>query len=369
MKKFALSVNYSLFVLLCLTGLVAAQATRYTVQLEAAPAFDAAQEKVKELRLQGLEAYIVRTAVQGKGIFYRVRVGNFPNQADARKYGADLQNKGVVREFFIAPYEAPQKDLPPIVTTIASAPVKPVSSPPSNSPPASTATAKDPSKDPSKEDAKEQPSSKPVVKEPQVAAKSEPSTTAKNPGPGPNQVASLTPTSTPPVNPAAINFVRFQDQAIGYSFDRPQYWEGGQLGAKDAQDQKVNAGALFQSYQDSAFITAIWNNLDKANSPDNDNDLIVELILKSMGSGDGTQQMTEASRKVVSESGVIKTFLDLRATFKGQGQDGPLDFLGKAVIVRANKGILLVVAFYSKTGPPHVAGVADRIIASVRPPE
>ena len=170
-----------------------------------------------------------------------------------------------------------------------------------------------------------------------------------------------------PTSLAGVNFVKFQEPAIGFSFDRPQYWEGGPLDPKAAQDQKATAGAQFKSYLDSAFITAIWNNLDKANSPDNDNDLIVELILRSMGSGDDTQQLTETSRKVVSENGVIKTYLDLRATFKTQ--DGPLDFLGKAVIVRASRGILLVCTFYLKSGPQHVPGVADRIVASVRPPD
>jgi len=39
------------------------------------------------------------------------------------------------------------------------------------------------------------------------------------------------------------------------------------------------------------------------------------------------------------------------------------------VIVRAAKGILLVVAFYSKDAPANTAGIADKIIASVRAPE
>ena len=355
MIMFTQRVIFTLLVLLALTGLAAAQATRYTVQLEAAPAVEAAQERVKQLKALKLDAYIVKGEVPGKGTFYRVRVGIFPNQAEARKYGADLQKQGIVREFFIAPYEKPQADLVLAANTLTT---KPVTSPPA--------------KEPVKDSPKQQPSTTSPVKEPQVTANTGPLIGNSNPTSAP-----IPPTPTPANNtaatkaaiPAGISFIKFQDPAIGYSFERPQSWDGGQLDGKDAQDQKVNAGAVFKSSQDSAFIHAIWNNLDKANSPDNDNDLIVELIVKSMGSGDGTQQMNETSRRVVSEKGLIKTYLDLRATFKVQGQDGPLDFLGKAVIVRASKGILLVVAFYSKDGPSYVGSLAEQVIASVQIPE
>jgi hypothetical protein len=364
MKKSTSLAVISLITLFCFSEIATAQTNRFTVQLEAAPTVEAAQERVKQFQAQGLDAYIVRSQVPGKGTFYRIRVGMFSNQAEARKYGADLQKQGIVSEFFIAAYERPQADIAQLATTTADTPAKPATSPSVKEQPPVVAKAGS--------------TSKPVVNQPDTSAGNGPNTglnaALKNSPPVSNPVANSTAASTPAsttpaATAAAISFVRFQDPSIGYSFDRPQYWEGGPLDPKDAQDQKVNAGALFKSYQDSAFINAIWNNLDKANSPDNDNDLIIELILRSMGSGDGTQQMMETGRKVVSESGTIKTYLDLRATFKAQGQDGPLDFLGKAVIVRANKGILLVVAFYSKNGPTYVSSVAERIIASVRPPE
>jgi hypothetical protein len=87
-----------------------------------------------------------------------------------------------------------------------------------------------------------------------------------------------------------------------------------------------------------------------------------------MSSGEGTQ-LQETARKVETGNGLIKTYLDLKAAFQTQGQATPLDFLGKAVIIRAAKGILLVVAFYSKDAPPNAASVVERIIASVRAPE
>jgi CHAT domain-containing protein len=84
------------------TGLASAPATPYTVQLEATPALETAQETVKRLRLQGVDAYILKREARDKGTFFRVRSGNFPTHAEANKYGADLQGKGLVSEFFVA---------------------------------------------------------------------------------------------------------------------------------------------------------------------------------------------------------------------------------------------------------------------------
>ena len=120
---------------------------------------------------------------------------------------------------------------------------------------------------------------------------------------------------------------------------------------------------------DNAFLNVIWNELDKANNPANNNDLIVDVIMNSMKSGKETQKMEATSRKVEEVKGQIKTFLDLRATFQMPGQNSPLDFAGKALIIRASKGILLVAVFYSKEAPATVPGLADKVIASVKTPE
>jgi K+-transporting ATPase c subunit len=172
------------------------------------------------------------------------------------------------------------------------------------------------------------------------------------------------PASTPP-----SGYLRFRDQKIGYSFDYPDYWTGQPLSDKEATDQRMNAGAMFSSQKDSAFISAIWNELDKANNLANENDLIVDVILRSMSASDGISKLEETARRVENRDGLIKTYLDLKAVFQTQEQSAPLDFLGKAVIVRANRGILLVATFYSKEAAPNVAAAADKIIASARPPE
>jgi hypothetical protein len=171
------------------------------------------------------------------------------------------------------------------------------------------------------------------------------------------------PTATP------SGFLRFRDPKIGYSFDYPDYWTGQPLSEKEASDQRMNAGAMFSSQKDSAFISAIWNELDKANNLANENDLIVDVILRSMSASDGISKLEETARRVENRDGLIKTYLDLKAVFQTQEQSAPLDFLGKAVIVRANRGILLVATFYSKDAAANVAAAADKIIGSARPPE
>jgi SPOR domain len=355
-KSTHLAIN-SLLVLLLITGFAAAQGTQYTVQIVAFPQLEKAQERVTQLKSQGLDAYIVRSEVAGKGTFFRVRVGKFSNQNEARRYGSSLQTRGLVEAYFIASYETPLEDFTTRGGNLAASQPSVLNTTPTNPQPRTEPTTTNP----------------PVtvenaVKDTQAAINPVgPGIKVSTPG-GAGAALSATSAAAAPI-PSSVSFLRFQDASVGYSFERPQYWEGGALDPKDAQEQKSNAGSLFKSYQDSAFINAIWNSLDKANSPENDNDLIVEVILRSMETSDGAQQMTETSRRVVSEGSFIKTYLDLKATFKNQGQEAPLDFLAKAVIVRANKGLLLVVIFYSKNGPPYVPSIAERIIASVKAPD
>jgi CHAT domain-containing protein len=85
-------------------GLASGQAPSYTVQLEAIPELETAQERARQLRAQGMDVYLIKSKVKGRGIFYRVRAGNFPTHAEAQRYGADLQGKGIVSEFFVAGY-------------------------------------------------------------------------------------------------------------------------------------------------------------------------------------------------------------------------------------------------------------------------
>ena len=344
--KSKFSVHFLLMEVLFITGLALAQGTRYAVQLGATPSQSEANARIIELRTKDVQAYIVKTNVPGKGIFYRIRVGMFADMNAAKKYGADLVRRGVSPDYFVAPYEQPLEE-----KNVAVTPTKPAGKPTPT--PVNTAAPSNPT-------INTVPATSTPKQTPSEVSGTTPSKASSEP------VSSAAPPTTTPAAPAA--FAKYQDSSIGYSFEYPSYWTGQPLDPKDAADQRVNAGALFKSSEDSAFLNAIWNKLDKANSPENDNDLIVEIILKSMSSGDGTQ-LKETSRKVVSENGLVKTYLELKAAFQSQGQPTPLDFLGKAVIVRTTKGILLVVAFYSKDSVQSSAPIADRIIASVRAPE
>jgi CHAT domain-containing protein/Flp pilus assembly protein TadD len=93
------------------TGLSSGRAAPYTIQIEAAPALETAQERVNGLKAQGIDAYIVRSEVKRKGTFYRVRVGNFRTQAEAWNHGVGLREKRITTDFFVARYEPPQGDL------------------------------------------------------------------------------------------------------------------------------------------------------------------------------------------------------------------------------------------------------------------
>jgi SPOR domain len=323
---------FSLAIALLLFGLAGAQGATYTVQFKASPTREEAEEEVRQLKAKNVSAYIVKSDVPGKGVFYRVRAGVFPNQSVAKRFGANLQQRGVVSEFFVTTYEKPADEVAS-AATLKSAQINPSVNPATN-PKASSSTG---------------------------AVNSAPNL-ANNRRLSASEGAA--PTSAPP-----SGFVRFQDPKIGYSVDYPDYWTGQPLSDKEASQQRMNAGATFSSEKDAAILNVIWNELDRANNPTDENDLIVNVILNSMSSTDGVSKLEETARRVENRNGLIKTYLDLKAGVQIQGQSAPLDCLAKSVIIRASRGILLVSVFYSKDAAPDVAGAADKIIASARAPK
>ena len=166
----------------------------------------------------------------------------------------------------------------------------------------------------------------------------------------------------------ASSYLKFEDRSFGYSFERPNYWSGGPLPSEDLQAQRIDAGAIFRSQEDAAFTHAIWNSLKNANSPAYDNNLIVDLVIKSIGNSSGMQGLTETARRLVQEGDQIKTYIDLRTLFRQPRANSPLEFQGKAVIIRAGTGILLVVAFYSKESTPTMIAAAEKIVSSAHVP-
>lgn len=327
----------SIAVVLILFGWGRAQGSGYAVQFGAFSTIEEAEKKAAELKAKDVAAYIIKSFVPGKGTFYRVRAGFFAVQNQARRLGDSLRERGVVTEYIITAYEKPTE-----ASASGSAPRR--QPPPAVSPKTNKPT----------------PSNLPVVTNPAPNLANDP---------GLRTSVSDVPATPPPALAAPpIGYLRYQDPKIGYSFDYPDYWMGQPLSDKEASDQRMSAGAVFKSQKEAAFLYTVWNELDKANNPANENDQIIEAILNGMSVGDGIR-LEETARRVQSRNGVIKTYVDLKAAFQTQGQGVPLDFLGKAVIVRASRGILLVASFYSKDAPQYVEVAADTIISSARAPQ
>lgn len=99
----------ALFVALCLTAFAQAlaQGGRFAIQLGASPDHAEAETMLKEAQAQNLAAYLIRSNVPGKGIFYRIRVGNYASRAAAEKAAQQFKASGALSAFMIATYEAP----------------------------------------------------------------------------------------------------------------------------------------------------------------------------------------------------------------------------------------------------------------------
>ena len=67
----------------------------YAIQVAAFKAAGDADKLVAELKQKKFSAYRVIGKVPGKGIWYRVRVGEFPNRAEASKMLASLKKEGL----------------------------------------------------------------------------------------------------------------------------------------------------------------------------------------------------------------------------------------------------------------------------------
>src|SRR5262245_38357439 len=357
---------FSSALVLILFGLAGAQDATYTVQLKASPTKAEAEDEARQLRAKNIPAYIVKSDVPGKGVFYRVRAGVFPNRDDAKRFGADLQQRGVISEFFVTPYENPAGEAASAATpksasqTKATARPKQSAATPGNIMDAATTTR---SRRITKSQSKPSPN---TARNPPASSSTGALRSAPNP---PNKLDLSASVGEPPASAPPSGFVRFRDPKIGYSFDYPDYWIGQPLSEKEASDQRMNGGATFSSEKDAAFLNVIWNEVDRANSPTDQNDVVVDGILNGMSTSDGLSKLEETARRVENRNGLIKTYLDLKATVQIPGQSAPLDCLAKSVIIRAGRGILLVAVFYTKDASSNVASAADKIIASARAPK
>jgi cell division septation protein DedD len=66
---------------------------KYTVQLGASQSRAEALQLASRSSAAGLKAYIAEARLPGKGVWYRVRVGAFPDKAAAERYRRDVERE------------------------------------------------------------------------------------------------------------------------------------------------------------------------------------------------------------------------------------------------------------------------------------
>ena len=306
---------FSLAIAMMLFGLAGAQGVTYTVQFKASSTREGAEEEVRQLKTKNISAYIIKGSVPGKGVVYRIRAGVFSNRNEANRFGANLQQRGMIAEFIVMPYEKPIDDFA------------------SNSAPTSPPQAKGPTRTNQSSSNSETRSESASLKREQFSTPVSPSKSAtvtrSNPpnpanNPGLSAFAGEIPASRPP-----SGFARFQDPKTGYSVDYPDYWTGQAMSDTEASEQRMSAGATFISEKDGAFLNVIWNELDRGNNPVDDNDSVVNAILNGMSTSEGVSKLQETARRVENRNGLIKTYLDLKASVQLQGQGASLDYLAR----------------------------------------
>ncbi|MCI0387240.1 MAG: YCF48-related protein [Acidobacteria bacterium] len=96
---------------IALSVLVArAQSRGFTIQVESSPSEAEAKSSIATLKAKGTEAYWVKAEVPGKGTRYRIRIGKYKSQAEAKARADKLLSSGVIKEFIITVYDTPSAD-------------------------------------------------------------------------------------------------------------------------------------------------------------------------------------------------------------------------------------------------------------------
>ena len=68
---------------------------RYTIQLAAYRDLDEARDHIHELTEAGLYPRMVTATLPGKGVWYRIRIGDFPSELEANLFKATLAKRGI----------------------------------------------------------------------------------------------------------------------------------------------------------------------------------------------------------------------------------------------------------------------------------
>ncbi|MBL8186525.1 MAG: SPOR domain-containing protein [Acidobacteria bacterium] len=87
------------------SNIVQAQSRSFSIQIASAESESEAQTTIADLKTKGVDAYLVKSEVPGKGIRYRVRIGKFASMPIAKTAAGELVAKGAIQEFVVMPYE------------------------------------------------------------------------------------------------------------------------------------------------------------------------------------------------------------------------------------------------------------------------
>lgn len=85
---------------------------QFQLQVSSFRTRDEADQFAVELRSRGHRAYVTSAEVEGRGIWYRVRIGPFSTQADAVKYRSEFESKERVVPFVVLPPKRTDKAEP-----------------------------------------------------------------------------------------------------------------------------------------------------------------------------------------------------------------------------------------------------------------
>ncbi len=90
---------------------IQAQSRSFSIQIASVENEPEAQAIAADLKSKGIEAYLVKSEVPGKGTRFRVRIGKFPTMPVAQAAANKLVNAGSISEFAVMSYEPPLTSL------------------------------------------------------------------------------------------------------------------------------------------------------------------------------------------------------------------------------------------------------------------
>ncbi len=104
--------SFCLLAIISSSPSVLAQGQEYTIQIASATSEAEASALVDELKSRRIEAYWVMSEVPGKGTRYRVRIGRFTSQSDAKVEAERIHSQGLIKDYLITAYEGSKTSTP-----------------------------------------------------------------------------------------------------------------------------------------------------------------------------------------------------------------------------------------------------------------